>query len=333
MKRFFVWATGVFVFPVVALGALSYTPAPASIVYGATFSIPYAEEIGIDWKAAYRAMFEDLGVRHLRLPAYWSMVEPAPDTYEWDALDYEMSEARAHDATVILVVGKRVPRWPECHVPAWAKDLPQEMQQEEVLAYIEATVRRYRDDPSIIMWQVENEPYLRVFADAACGTLDEAFLEREIALVRSLDSRPVLLTDSGNLGMWASPYRRSDVFGTSVYLYFWNERFGAYRTVLPPLYYRVKENSARLLFGARPVILSELSLEPWLAASIHQVPLEEQLSRMSMEKFNEILAYAQNTHFDTQYLWGVEWWYYLKMKHGHPEFWEAARGLFNGTNR
>ncbi len=333
MRRVLVWTMGALALLAATLGALSYTPAPASIVYGVTFSIPYAEEIGIDWKVAYRATLEELGVRRLRLPAYWPMVEPTRDTYEWRALDYELQEAHAHGATVILAVGRRVPRWPECHIPTWAKDLPQAAQQEEVLAYIEATVRRYRDDPAIIMWQVENEPYLRVFADAECGALDEAFLQREIDLVRSLDVRPVLLTDSGNLGTWAGAYRRSDVFGTSVYLYFWNERLGAYRTILPSAYYRIKENATRLLFGARPVILSELSLEPWLAASIHDVPLEEQLSRMSMAKFDEILAYARDTRLDTQYLWGVEWWYYLKTRHGHPEFWDAARRLFSETGR
>lgn len=179
------------------------------------------------------------------------------------------------------------------------------------------------------MWQVENEPYLAVFAADQCDPLDEGFLEEEIALVRSLDQRPVLMTDSGNLGTWIGAYRRGDAFGTSAYLYFWNQAVGAYRTILPPAYYRAKTNLVRVFFGEKHVILSELSLEPWLGASINDVPLATQLSRMNIEKFDEIIEYARKTNFDMQYLWGVEWWYYMKEKQNHPEFWSAARELFH----
>ncbi len=309
--------------------ALSYRPAPKTISYGMSFSVPYAEELGLDWKKAYLAMFDDLGVKRLRLPAYWPMVEPKKGMYEWNELDFEVAEAQAHNATVILAVGRRLPRWPECHVPGWAAKLSEAEQKTELRTYIKAIVERYKNEPAITIWQVENEPYLRVFAEDQCGNLDESFLKEEISLVRALDpSRPVLLTDSGNLGTWAGAYRQGDVFGTSVYLYFWNPTLGAFRTVLPPAYYRVKANLMQLLFGTRPVIVSELSLEPWLAASINDVSLDEQLSRMNIDKFNEIIQYARQTSFDVQYLWGVEWWYYMKTKGGHPEFWDAGRELF-----
>lgn len=329
MTRFLKWLFLTIAIFAIALLAISYRPAPDTVSYGMSFSVPYAEELGLDWKETYRAMLDDLGVKRLRIPAYWPMVEPQKGTYEWSELDFEINEARAHDTSVILAVGKRLPRWPECHVPAWATSLSQEEQKVELRAYIRAVVERYKDDPTIIMWQVENEPYLGVFAEDQCGNLDEAFLREEIALVRSLDGTlQILLTDSGNLGLWAGAYRQGDVFGTSVYLYFWDPTLGAFRTILPAAYYRVKANLMQLLFGKKPIILSELSLEPWLAASIHDVSLEEQLSRMNIKKFDEILQYAKQTSFSTQYLWGVEWWYYMKTKEGHPEFWETAQKLF-----
>jgi len=49
---------------------------------------------------------------------------------------------------------------------------------------------------------------------------------------------------------------------------------------------------------------------------------------MDIAKFDEIVAYARQTSFEKQYLWGAEWWYYLKEKQGHPEFWEKARRLY-----
>ena len=35
----------------------------------------------------------------------------------------------------------------------------------------------------------------------------------------------------------------------------------------------------------------------------------------------EHVEYAQRTGFDEFYLWGVEWWYWIKLQ-GHPEVWD-----------
>ena len=187
---------------------------------------------------------------------------------------------------------------------------------------------RYKDSPSIVYWQVENEPFLEVFANEHCGDLDRDFLKEEIALVHKLDpSRPVLVTDSGNLGTWSGAYRAGDLFGTSVYVYFWNPELGQFRTILPPWFYRVKDNLMGLFFGDKETMLIELSLEPWLIDSVTKVPLEMQFERMDLQKMEEILLYAEDTGFDKQYLWGAEWWYWL-LQHGHPEFWEKGKELF-----
>ncbi|HWO07529.1 MAG TPA: beta-galactosidase [Candidatus Paceibacterota bacterium] len=298
-----------------------------TITYGVSFSVPYAEEIGIDWKAAYRAMLDDLGVRHVRLSAYWNTIEPQRDRYDWSDLDYQIREAAARDADIILAVGRRLPRWPECHAPAWAQEMEWEAQKDEILEYMTDVIERYRNEPAIVYWQVENEPFLKVFGREACGKLDEVFLREQIALVRALDSRPVLLTDGGNFGLWMGAYRFGDAFGTSMYLYFWRPDIGAFRTILPPAYYRIKANLMEMAFGVKPVILTELSLEPWLAAHINDVPLQEQIARMSIAHVEEIIAYARASTFDRQYLWGIEWWYYMRER-GQTEYWELVRPLF-----
>ena len=328
MTKFLAYFVGACVLLLGALYFLSLRPEPERITYGVTFSVPYAEEIGIDWKAAYRAMLSDLGVKHLRLVAYWNETEPERDVYDWRDLDFQISEAKKHDADVILSVGRRLPRWPECHVPRWVGDMPWEERQMEIKQLITAVIERYKDNPTIIMWQIENEPYLTAFATEHCGWLDEDFLQEEIALARSLDSRPVLVTDGGNFGLWYGAYTSGDVFGTSMYLYFWRPEVGAFRTVLPAVYYRIKSNVVQRLFGEKPMILSELSLEPWLAAHIEDVPVDEQVSRMPVERMREIVAYAKETGFDTQYVWGVEWWYWMKTKQNRSEFWDEAKGLF-----
>lgn len=307
---------------------LTLRPAPSQVTYGVTFSTLQAEQLGLDWRKVYLAMLDDLKVRDIRIPAYWQRVEPKKDAYDWSELDFHLREARARDAHVILAVGRRLPRWPECHIPGWAGSLSWEDRKKELREYIAAVVKRYKDNSAVTYWQVENEPYLSAFAYDHCGALDEAFLEEEIALVHSLDTRPVLVTDSGNLGTWKGAYKNGDAFGTSLYMYFWNPELGQFKTKLPALVYRAKERIMELLYGPKPTFLIELSLEPWLVGPTADAPVETQLSRMDIGKFDEIVAYARKTSFSEQYLWGVEWWYYLKEKQGHPEFWDKAKRLY-----
>ncbi len=320
---------------VLALGAAVYFLAqksvPERITYGMSFNTPYALELGLDWREVYDAIIDDLGVRHLRLAAHWPMVEEVEGTYNFEELDYQIKRAEDVGADVIFAVGRRLPRWPECHVPEWGAALPWEEQKEQIREYLKAVVERYKDSPSIIYWQVENEPYLEVFAKEHCNELDEEFLIEEIELVRSLDpTRPILVTDSGNLGLWADAYKHGDAFGTSVYVYFWNPELGQFKTVLPPWFYRVKENFITLFYGEKPTYLIELSAEPWLLEPVVNVDIETQYTRMDLAKVDEIIAYARETRYDKQYLWGAEWWYWLKKK-GHPELWVRGQEIFNNN--
>ncbi len=301
---------------------------PTEITYGISYNVPYVLELGLDPDTVFDAFLDDLNVRNFRMSAHWTLIEPKKDQFDFAWMDTDIAKAEKADAKVIFGVGRRLPRWPECHVPDWAKQLSWEDQKKEIFQYIEAVVMRYKDSPAITHWQVENEPYLGVFANEYCGDLDESFLEEEIALVKSLDpTRPVLVTDSGNLGTWSGAYSQGDSFGTSVYVYLWNPDIGQFKSALPAWFYRVKERVMSLLHGEKETFLIELSLEPWLLEPVTNVPIEVQYSRMDIEKFNEIIAYAKETRFDTQYLWGGEWWYWLK-EQGHPEMWNQGKEVF-----
>jgi hypothetical protein len=296
-----------------------------------SFNTMYARELGLDWKETYNAIIDELGVRHLRLAAHWPMVEPLDDMYNFEELDYQIAKAEESGVSVVFAVGRRLPRWPECHVPSWADELTWQQQQEEIMEYSEVVINRYKQSPAITYWQIENEPYLEVFAKDHCGEFDEVFFEKQVAHFRSLDSsRPFLVTDSGNLGTWLGPYKHGDAFGTSVYIHFWNPELGQFRTVLPPWFYRAKEGLLGLIYGEKETMLIELSAEPWLLEPITNVPIETQYSRMDIEKLNDILEYAKQTRYEKQYLWGAEWWYWLKDK-GHPEMWEKGKEIFKAS--
>ncbi len=311
-----------------ALFFLSQKEKPETITYGMSFNTPYARELGLDWKEVYDAFLDDLNVRHLRLAAHWPMIEPVQNVYNFTELDYQVKRAEEVGAAVVLAVGRRLPRWPECHIPAWARDLSEGERNAALLRYMEQVVSRYKNSSAVTIWQVENEPFLEVFAFEHCGKLDTDLLDKEVELVRSLDvTRPILVTDSGNLGTWTGAYKRGDMFGTSVYVHLWNPELGPLKTVVPPWFYRVKDNVMAVFYSEKPTVLIELSAEPWLIEPITQAPIEVQLSRMNLQKFEEILEYAAGTHFDKQYLWGAEWWYWLKLQ-GHSEMWERGQRLF-----
>lgn len=312
----------------VFLGLLSFEKKPEKIKYGMSFNVPYAKELNLNWQEVYLAALDDLKIKRFRLAAHWSLIEPQKNQYNFEELDFEIEEAAKRDVEVILAIGRRLPRWPECHIPTWAIGISKEEEQAEIIEYLKIVVNRYKDYENIKYWQIENEPYLEVFAHEQCGDLDRDFLKEEIATVKEIDSsRPLLLTDSGNLGTWFGAYKNGDAFGTSVYLYFWNPELGKFKSRLPAGFYRIKANLMQLLFGQKETFLIELSTEPWLIDPLIQTPIDLQLERMDLEKIKDIIQYAEKTYLEKQYLWGVEWWYWMK-ENGHPEFWDWAREIY-----
>src|SRR3989339_26055 len=308
---------------------LTHEVYPKDIQYGVSFNTLYARELGLPWEEVYTAILDDLQVRHVRLAAHWTMVAPEEGVWNFSELDTQVRLAEEYDTDIVLAIGRRLPRWPECHVPLWAQEKSWEEQKELLREYIRQIVTRYKDSLAIVYWQVENEPFLTVYAEEHCGKLDKAFLDEEIALVRELDpAHPILVTDSGNLGTWCGAYKRGDSFGTSVYVYLWNEATGPLESILPPETYIAKRKLLELFLGKKETMLIELSVEPWLNVPVVDADIETQFSRMSVEKFEKIIMYAKETRFQKQYLWGAEWWYWLKVHEGHPEFWERAQKLY-----
>lgn len=308
------------------------------VFYGVSFSRFHSDELKLDWKEVYLAILNDLKVKKFRFSAHWHLTEPEQGKYNFEELDFQMKEAQRAGASVILAVGRRLPGWPECHVPEWVEKDHQELSADGVqltdsgkdflLKYVETVVNRYKSYDNILYWQVENEPYLAFFSRFRCGKLDEEFLKKEIDLVRSLDpSRPIIVTDSGEFGLWNKAYQSGDVFGTSMYLYIWNRTLGPLRYPITPGFFRIKRNLIEKLNDPKQAIVIELSAEPWLLQPIVETPIETLLERMGIDKFNEMIEFSSKTSFDTFYLWGAEWWYYMKGK-DHPEFWQRASELF-----
>lgn len=292
---------------------------------GVTFSVRYANDIGLDWKEAYIAMLDDLEIRKIRIPVYWDSVEFAENQYDFNDLDWQLEEAKKRNAEVILVVGQKVPRWPECYVPKWIGENDQK-RKEALLDFIPVVIERYKNNSAIKYWQVENEPFL-IFG--VCPSPDADLLDSEIALVKKIDStRKIIITDSGELSLWIGAAKRADVFGTTMYRNIYREGFGYYVYPIGPRFFKFKRGLIEFFANQRNAIVIELQAEPWIAGWTTNAPLEEQFKSMNENKLRENVVYARQTGFPEIYLWGVEWWYWLKKHQNYPAVWEEARTLF-----
>lgn len=300
-----------------------------NIDYGVTFSTLYAKELGLDPGEAYRQIITDLGVKKIRLPIYWPDIEPMKDQYDFRDYEELLDIAGQHQVKIIPVIGLKVPRWPECFAPAWTNQLEAEQFRSRILKLVETTVNRLKNRTEIVAWQVENEPTLTF---GVCPAPDEKLLRQEVAIVKKLDSRPVIVTDAGERGWWITAIKSGDIFGTTLYRTVWDQYLGRMTYPIPAFSYPLRHTliKAFLAPASDGIIISELQAEPWLNNSqlITQIPLQKQLKDFPLARLKEVVNYAANTGIKEQYFWGVEWWYWIKL-HGHPEYWDYAKGVFN----
>lgn len=300
------------------------------VIWGVTFSQFYAEEeLNVDWRKAYLEVLDELKPSKLRLVAYWQYLEPQPGELRFEDLDWQIAEAAERGIPVTLALGYRVPRWPECHWPEWVRrETPTEFRN-EVKEYLTRVVEHYRQEPAIERWQIENEPLFAFFG--VCPPPDRAFLDEEIALVKSLDaSRPIMLTDSGEFSTWRDVAGRTEIVGTTLYRTVWNQYTGWWTHFLPPSWYALRARLVKTFTGTERVIVAELQAEPWAAGnrSIVAVPFEEQTERFDIQEFERTTIFARATGLPEIYLWGAEWWWWRKAQ-GDQSFWDAAKTLFS----
>jgi hypothetical protein len=281
------------------------------ITWGVNFSQKHAFHLGLDWQETYLAILDDLKVKNIKLLTHWDQLEPQKDNYFFDDLQWQIAEAEKREAKIILVVGMKTGRWPECHIPDWAQNLSKDEQQKEILEVVEKIVLKYRGQISVRMWQVENEPF---FPFGLCPWQDEIFVKKEIELIKELDfqKRPVVISDSGELSFWFRAARLGDIVGTTMYRKVWAKELGMYLFFpLPPAFYWQKAKLIEKFFDKK-VIVVELQAEPWGPKLLYDSPLEEQKKTMNLRQFRQNIEFAKRTGFDEFYLWGVEWWYWLK---------------------
>jgi hypothetical protein len=300
------------------------------VTIGITYSPREAINFGLDPKESYLKVLDKLNVKAIRLPIYWDEVSEDQQRNDFSGLDFYIEEARKRDVEIILVVGYKQPRWPECFTPPWIESIPQEYRKDRLLNLVAEEVKYFRRYPNIKYWQVENEPLFH-FGD--CRKEDHIsfdFLKEEVALVKQLDpQRKVLIADSGELSTWVQTMSVSDTFGITLYRAVWNPYIGNTTYPVAPFFYSIKNSLVRFFIN-KPgeTIVVELQAEPWPPGqkSLLFVPYKEQMEIFPVDKMRSNLKYGKETGFNGFYFWGTEWWLYME-KNGHPEYMKEFRDI------
>lgn len=313
-----------------------------SMAFNISFSSVFARDIGLDWKRAYTEILDELKPEKIRIASYWTETEKRQGIYDFSDVDFQMEEAKKRNIKIILAFGVKSPRWPECFIPEFyggnegkmenvAEDELVQKRETALLQYDKALIERYKNEEIIEFWQVENEPFLP-FGHCVAGATNENLLDREIEQVKKIDKeRPVMVTDSGELSLWLKAAKRADVFGTTLYRTVYKEPFGYINYPIGPMFFRIKSWPLRVFGTQDKIIICELQAEPWGPRWLTEMDIQEQYKSMNPDKFEEIAEYARKTGFSESYLWGVEWWYWLKEKQGNDEMWEAAKKIINNN--
>ena len=295
------------------------------LVLGTTFISDYAQSFGLNPKDTLNAILGDLKLRQVRLVSYWDQIEPAPGRYDFSNLDWQFAMANQYGVKVSLAIGLRQPRWPECPQPAWAAAEPKNERQLQLYSFIRAVIDRYKNNPALETYELENEFFMSVFGE--CKDFDRSRFINEFKLVKQWDpNHPVIISRSNN---WVGvPVRQPtpDKSGISIYKRVWDKtlthRYFEYP--LPAWFYASLAGWEEMLSG-KDMIIHELQAEPWPPTDIHTTAMAEQYKSMDAKRLKDRIAYGKATGMRNIDLWGAEWWYWAKVKQHDPSIWNVVK--------
>lgn len=300
--------------------------------FGVTYSARQAEKFNLNPDEVLNALLDDAGFRRFRLMSYWNDIETTKGQYNYNQLDAQIKAVEKRGGTVTLAIGLRQPRWPECFLPDWTTNLSINDYRKELDDFIAKTVNRYKDNKTIVSWQLENEFHLNVFG--ICSDHSRRRLIEEYQLVKSIDkSKPVIMSLANNYFGFPVGDPRPDQFGVSIYSKVYESRFlKKYFTYpFPNWYYGGRAGVTELLTG-RASMIHELQLEPWGPKDITEMDTAEQYKSMDVKRIKRQLEFAESTGMKTIDLWGGEWWYWRKVTFNDPAPWETVKSHINNSN-
>ena len=310
---------------------------------GTSFASWRAQARGLDYRAAFKRLC-GMGLAVVRLSASWRNIA----TVGYRDLDWLLTYAAEARQRVVLTVGMKALGWPEFYLPEGLNPSDGSVRR-RALQHVAGVVRRYRDNPALVAWQIENEPFNRSGPQARW--IPRPVVRNEARLVRSMDpTRPLVVTtfahfDAGldrvssrhqstwkrRLGLTIpaerealTVLRRGDILGLDVYrsIGFIDEsgqegigHAAADQLAAVARWQRIAREQNKRLW------VTEAQAEPWEARP-REVPLTVQ-----PEDVITLVSGLAAVGIEAVLLWGSEYWLW-RQDHGDPRWVEAvALGL------
>lgn len=303
-----------------------YTQKDKEFKFGATFIPSYARYYDLEPEPTLQAMIDDLNLRHFRLVSYWDEIEKTPGKYDFSELDWQFKKIEAAHGTISLSIGLRQPRWPECHMPTWAKDQTKDQWYPELKTFMTKVIDRYKNNPSLESYQLENEFFLKAFGE--CTDFSRDRLVDEYNLVKKQDTKhSVIVTRSNNALGWPIGQPTPDVSGVSVYKRVWDKTITKryFEYPFPAWFYAFLAGGTKIITG-KDMIVHELQAESWGPdKGTKEISIEEQNKSFSPERLTDRIRYGKATGMREIDLWGVEQWYWRKVKLHDDSLWQAGK--------
>src|SRR5205814_3670091 len=356
--------------PFLAIAPLHlFMPAPvkahgvvAPVQVGISFSPSRAGYLGLDYRSAFKRL-EAMHFRVIRLSSYWDQV----DSEGYDQLDWLMNEAQRARQPIVLTVGMKALGWPEFFIPASVTDLATLNQGQDVasdsslraatLAFVEATVLRYRDNPALVGWQIENEPFNRPGPQRLW--IDAKFLRAEITSVRQLDGRhrPLIVNAFSHvnlvfdqasarqgfdlrqlLGFDADSaesdslavLNRGDVLGLDVYTaigyqFLGQDHLSRADADWPDRLARVRDLAKR---QGKQAWITEAQAEPWESTEDTYTDPKS----TSPAAIRSVFENLKDAGYGTVLFWGSEYWLW-RADNGDPRWIDAIKAILRDESR
>jgi hypothetical protein len=334
----------------------------APVQVGVSFSPWRAGYLGLDPHRAFSRLLA-LHFRVIRLSTYWDEVSQNG----YGQLDWMMNEAKRAHQPIVLTVGMKALGWPEFFIPASAVPASGLRQGQDVasdsslrdaaLEFVDDTVLRYRDNPEVVAWQIENEPFNR--AGPQRWWIDAEFLRDEMISVRQLDShrRPLivnafshfnLLFDQASarqgfdLRQWLgfdadsaerdglAALSRGDVLGLDVYTaigyqFLGQKHMSQADSDWPDRLARVRDLAKQ---QGKQAWITEAQAEPWESTPTTTANPKS----TSPAAIRSIFANLKDAGFTTVLFWGSEYWLW-RQDHGDPRWVETIKAILRQENR
>jgi hypothetical protein len=211
-------------------------------------------------------------------------------------------------------------------MPSWASKQPKAQWYPELKTFMSKVIERYKNNPALDTYQLENEFFLKVFG--ICTDFSRDRLVDEFNYVKRLDPKhPVIVTRSNNAWGWPVNAPIPDISGVSIYKRVWDKtvtkRYFEYP--FPAWFYAFLAGGTKILTG-KDMIVHELQAEPWGPdKGIKDISIDEQNKSLDAKRLTDRIKYGKATGMREIDLWGVEMWYWRKVKLHDDSLWEAGK--------